>query len=111
MSADSNATNSHFAFPVFSLTWGMCSSLDSKPNLSNKTLHSGTLLTQGVRLLHPFTYANGTEAGALVLGIFSAKGRSLSGQTRLISVAEARYVPNRQFLSIPFRSELIRGVA
>jgi hypothetical protein len=25
-------------------------------------------------------------------------------------VAEARYVPNRQFLSIPFRSELIHTV-
>jgi hypothetical protein len=26
-------------------------------------------------------------------------------------VAEARYVPNRQFLSIPFRSELIHSFA
>jgi hypothetical protein len=29
----------------------------------------------------------------------------------MVLVAEARYVPNRQFLCIPFRSELIRCVA
>jgi len=28
-----------------------------------------------------------------------------------VVVAEARYVPNRQFLSIPFRSELIHSAA
>jgi len=28
--------------------------------------------------------------------------------TEVSLVAEARYVPNRQFLSIPFRSELIQ---
>ena len=27
-------TNSHFTFSVFSLTWGMCSSLDTNPNQS-----------------------------------------------------------------------------
>ncbi len=32
--------------------------------------------------------------------------KSLEGQAVLVTVA--RYVPNRQFLSIPFRSELVR---
>jgi NADPH:quinone reductase-like Zn-dependent oxidoreductase len=31
VTADSNATNSYFAFSVFSLTWGICSSLDTNP--------------------------------------------------------------------------------
>jgi hypothetical protein len=32
-------------------------------------------------------------------------------ETKESSVAEARYVPNRQFLSIPFRSELLHCAA
>jgi len=32
-------------------------------------------------------------------------------ETKESSVAEARYVPNTQFLSIPFRSELIHSAA
>jgi hypothetical protein len=34
VTADSNATNSYFAFFVFSLAWGMCSSLDTNPKQS-----------------------------------------------------------------------------
>ena len=33
------------------------------------------------------------------------------GERKEILVAEARYVPNAQFLSIPFRSELIHEAA
>jgi hypothetical protein len=40
--------------------------------------------------------------------------RMVAGYLELIAaeqflVAEARYVPNRQFLSIPFRSELVHS--
>jgi hypothetical protein len=56
-------------------------------------------------------------AGSLVLDRNSKLSiRMVSGHSELIAaeqflVAEARYVPNTQFLSIPFRSQLIHGAA
>jgi len=52
VTADSSATNSYFAFSVFSLTWGMCSSLDTNPNRS-KNIGFWHAFGTGVRLPYP----------------------------------------------------------
>ena len=48
---------------------------------------------------------------ASLLSILMVAGFSELILAKELLVAEARYVPNTQLLSIPFRSELIRGAA
>jgi len=51
VTADSNTTNSYFAFSVFSLTWGMCSSLDTNPSRQKNIAFWRTF---GTRSAHAF---------------------------------------------------------
>jgi hypothetical protein len=48
--SDFNNSNHYFGFPVFSVSWGICFSLEPNPN-SSKEMDSGTVLAQGKRLL------------------------------------------------------------
>jgi hypothetical protein len=41
------------------------------------------------------------------LSIRMVAGYREAAERKILLVAEARYVPNRQFLNIPFRSELV----
>ena len=45
------------------------------------------------------------------LSIRMVAGYREAAERKILLVAEARYVPNRQFLSIPFRSELLHCAA
>ena len=49
--ADSNLTNSDFAFSCVVVNWEMCPSLDADPQLVKKASHSGALLDQQIRIV------------------------------------------------------------
>jgi hypothetical protein len=52
----------------------------------------------------------GLDEFSYKFGWLQGTGNLFTGKNKQL-IAEARYVPNRQLLSIPFRSELIHCVA
>jgi hypothetical protein len=64
-------------------------------------------MTDGPETMWRFTAAS---LSAFILSIRMVAGFAEVIEGKDFLVAGARYVPNRQFLSIPFRSELIHTV-
>jgi hypothetical protein len=90
---------------MLKLPWSLklvgCGRIAGKPEAINQT---GNLCT-GLLEIDPEMQPGGRTTIRMVAGYLE------TDEGKHILVAEARYVPNTQFLSIPFRSELIHWVA